>query len=259
MSSKNYIRFLGTAGARFVVSKQLRSSGGTLLSLNGMTIILDPGPGALVRLARCRPPIDLRKVDAIILSHSHIDHSNDVNVIIDSMTFGGVEKRGTLFAPSECLDGENAVVLRYLRDFLEEIVVLCPEREYRLGSLTFSTSMRHDHGAETYGIIFNLDGRRISFLVDTKYFPGLLENYRDSELLVLNVVRYSSGEFCDNIKHLQFSDIKEILTAIRPRTSILTHFGGTMLRAKPSRLASNLTLETGLRVIAAHDGMIFEL
>ncbi|HBQ28399.1 MAG TPA: MBL fold hydrolase, partial [Desulfotomaculum sp.] len=31
---ENFIKFLGTAGARFVVAKQLRSSGGTLISLN---------------------------------------------------------------------------------------------------------------------------------------------------------------------------------------------------------------------------------
>ena len=48
-SGKNWIKFVGTAGARFVVAKQLRSSGGLWFSLQGMNLYLDPGPGALVR------------------------------------------------------------------------------------------------------------------------------------------------------------------------------------------------------------------
>ena len=45
----NKIKFLGTAGARFVVTQQLRKSGGIWLSLDGTNVLIDPGPGSLVR------------------------------------------------------------------------------------------------------------------------------------------------------------------------------------------------------------------
>ncbi|MCK4353907.1 MAG: hypothetical protein KAW83_01520, partial [Dehalococcoidia bacterium] len=46
---------------------------------------------------------------------------------------------------------------------------------------------------------------------------------------------------------------------IKPKAAILTHFGMTMWRAKPWELARKLTEETGISVIAARDGMKFDL
>ena len=40
--------FLGTAGGRMSVAKQLRASGGFWAVLGGTRIHVDPGPGALV-------------------------------------------------------------------------------------------------------------------------------------------------------------------------------------------------------------------
>ena len=39
----------------------------------------------------------------------------------------------------------------------------------------------------------------------------------------------------------------------------MTHFGTTMWRAKPWELAEKLTEKTGIKVIAARDGMKFDL
>ena len=41
VSETNYIKFLGTAGARIVVSKQLRASGGMWYSLQGFNVLVD--------------------------------------------------------------------------------------------------------------------------------------------------------------------------------------------------------------------------
>ncbi|HAP31749.1 MAG TPA: hypothetical protein DCQ14_01645 [Firmicutes bacterium] len=47
MHKYDFIKFLGTAGARFVVSRQLRASGGIWFALGGEQILVDPGPGSL--------------------------------------------------------------------------------------------------------------------------------------------------------------------------------------------------------------------
>ena len=211
-----------------------------------------------MRCAKARPPIDVEKLDAVILTHAHIDHSTDVNVLLDAMTSGGLKKRGALFAPRECLEGENAVVLKYLHDYLEKIVLLEARQDYQWQGIHFSTSIRHDHPAETYGLIFNFGGRRVAFMVDTRFFPELLEDYRDSDILILNVVRFkphASGE----VKHLCVDDVRLILQELRPDRAILTHFGMTMLRAKPHEIARKLSEETGVTVVAANDGMTIDL
>jgi len=255
--ANNYIKFLGTAGARFVVAKQLRASGGVYMELMGKRIILDPGPGTLVRCASSRPKIDVTKLDWIILTHIHIDHSNDVNVLIDAISEGGLKKRGILFAPKEALEGKNAVVFQYVQSFLKDIVILEPDRRYEMDGLIFYTSTKHEHPVDTCGIMFDLDGRRISFMVDTKFFPGLIESYKGSNVLVMNVVRFKPHEKLD-IQHLCVDDARELIKAIKPEKAILTHFGMTMIKAGPYNIARVLTEETGIEVVAASDGMKVE-
>ncbi|MDI6887998.1 MAG: MBL fold metallo-hydrolase, partial [Candidatus Thermoplasmatota archaeon] len=237
---KDIIKFLGTAGARFVVAKQLRSSAGVFIRMKNQNIILDPGPGTIVRCASAKPKIDLSAVSAIILTHSHLDHSNDVNILIDAVTEGGLKKRCALFAPKECLEGGDKVVLNYLRNSLEKIVVLEGRKDYSFGELKFSTSVRHLHPVETYGIKFNLDRKIISFMVDTKYFPELIEDYKNSDVLIINVVRAIPHKD-ENVMHLNIENVKEILTKMKPEKAILTHFGMTMLRAKPWEIAKKLS------------------
>ncbi len=258
MDNKDYIKFLGTAGARYVVAKQLRYSAGTFIRMKEKNIILDPGPGTLVRCAKSRPPIDVSTIDTIILTHAHIDHTNDANILIDAITEGGFKKRGILYAPRDCLNGQNAVVLKYLRDFLEDIKILEENKKYSIGELEFYSSVKHKHPVETYGIIFNYNGKKISFLVDTEYFPELIQSYKDSFILVINLLRYQPHK-SGKVMHLSIDNAKELIRMIHPEKTILTHFGMSMLRAKPWEVANGLTEELKMEVIAASDGMKIEL
>ena len=61
-----------------MVAHQFLASGGAWLSLGGTQILLDPGPGSLVQAIKRR--LDPSKLDAIILSHKHLDHSSDINI-----------------------------------------------------------------------------------------------------------------------------------------------------------------------------------
>ena len=254
----DYIQFLGTAGARFAMAKQIRSSAGTFLRLGGKNLLLDAGPGTLARCAAVQPLIDVFELDALILTHSHIDHSTDINCLIDAMTGGGIWKRGVLFTPAACLEGDHAVVLRYLRGFLHDIVPIAAAEPYQLDTLHFRTSPLHDHGVETYGISFQLPTQRLSFLIDTRFFPELIDAYADSDVLVINVVRHRP-EDAPHALHLCIEDVKEIVRAIRPRKTILTHFGMTMLKNNPTAIAMEASDEVGCEIIAADDGMIVEL
>ena len=254
----DFIKFLGTAGARFVMAKQLRYSAGTLVALHGQRLMLDPGPGTLLRCAKSRPPIDPSKLDAILLTHAHIDHSGDVNALLDAMTSGGFRPHGRLFAPLECLEGPDAVVLRYVRDHVEQVVALEPETDYELGPLRFSTSVPHRHPVETYGVKFRRDGRTVAFLVDTEYFEGLAEAYEDADVLIINVVRRTPHE-SGKVMHLTLDDARAIIARVRPRKAVLTHYGMTMLKARPRDVAARLSEELGLEVIAASDGMTLPL
>jgi phosphoribosyl 1,2-cyclic phosphodiesterase len=251
-----FIKFIGTAGARFVVTKQLRSSGGVWLSVGKTNLYIDPGPGALVRCLNSKPKLEPSMLDAILLTHKHLDHSGDVNVLIEAMTEGGFKKRGVLFAPRDALD-EDPVVLKYVRNYVEKVEVLKENSEYRIGEIHFSTAQKHQHRVETYGINFKISPRTISLIADTKFFPDLPTLYR-GEVLIIHVVRLKPV-VDEPIEHLSIEDVKTIVKKAKPKLTILTHFGMTMIKAKPWEVASELEKELGLKVIAASDGMKIDL
>ena len=253
---KNCIKFIGTAGARFVVAKQLRSSGGLWVSFEGVNLYMDPGPGALVRCLASKPKLDPTNLNGILLSHKHLDHSGDINAMIEAMTEGGYRKRGVLFAPEDALE-DDPVVFRYIRSYPEKIQVLQENSDYSIGRLKFSTARRHVHSVETYGFNFYLSDATVSYITDTKFYPDLLNQY-PGDLLLLNVVLLAENPE-RQIDHLSLDDVKVLLKKTRAKAVVLTHFGMRMLQAKPRELAERLSEETGVKVIAARDGMTLEI
>jgi phosphoribosyl 1,2-cyclic phosphodiesterase len=250
----NTIKFLGTAGARFVVMKQLLASGGIWLNLDETQLLIDPGPGALVRCLASRPKLNPMELEGIIITHRHLDHANDINIMIEAMTNGGFKKKGVVFAPQDALEGDP-VILKYVRNQVEKIEILKEKGRYQIGSISFSTPIQHHHGAETYGL--NIMGKNcsLSYITDTDYFEGLASYYR-GDILVLNVVMLEErSEF----SHLCLSEAEQIITENKPKLAILTHFGMNMVKAKPWEIAEHLTKKLGVQVMAARDGMTVEL
>ncbi|MDD5154987.1 MAG: MBL fold metallo-hydrolase [Candidatus Omnitrophica bacterium] len=249
-----YIKFLGTAGARFVMIKQLRASGGIWLSYRDTNILIDPGPGSIVRCSLSRPKLDPSKLDAIILTHRHLDHSSDINVMIEAMTEGGFKKRGTVFCPRDAL-GESGVILKYALDFPQGIKTLRARSNYKVGDISFETSMRHIHPVETYGLKFRIGDKSVALLTDTKYFPQLAGFYR-ADILIICVV---FSQMRPEIEHLSLPEAVSLIRDIKPGKAVLTHFGMTMLNAKPHIQAERLSKELGVEVAAAYDGMSIKL
>jgi len=255
--TKNFIKFLGTGGARYVVSRQLRSSAGTWLNLKGKNILIDPGPGTLVHCYASRPKLDPANLDAIILTHRHLDHSSDLNVLIEAMTGGRLKKRGVLFIPSDAVNCDEPVVFKYLLEAVERVEILREGGQYSLGEVSFFTPVIHKHSVETYGLKFEAGDLDLSLIVDTAFFPELIEHYK-SKIIILNVVLFKHPG-ADNVEHLDLDNCKEIIRGIKPELALLTHFGLTMLKNKPWLLAEEISRETGVEVKAAGDGMMIKL
>ena len=243
------LTFMGTAGARFMVAKQLAASGGLYIEDGKARIALDPGPGAIVQYAKRR--VDLTKLDAIVVSHRHLDHCGDVNVMVEAMTEGGFAHRGRLFCPSDALD-DDPVVLQYLRRFPQEVVRLQPETSYNVNGIEFTTTPRHRHQVETYGFRF---GDRLGWVTDSAYYEGIAEQHKADVMLIHTVLMQCRAE----LPHLCLDDAERIIRDAKPRLAILTHYGMTVWRAHPWELAADLTQRLGIEVKAARDGMSVEV
>jgi len=251
--SADTITFLGTAGARFMVSKQLAASGGMWLDLSGTQVLIDPGPGCIVQVTKRK--LNPENLSAIIISHRHLDHSADANVMVEAMTGGGFRKRGRLFAPADAL-GPEPVIFSYLKNYMDGVTVLEAEKTYETGSLTFRTSVRNIHPVETYGMVFESADMKIGYMPDTRYFEGLAGSYAGSDLIIINMVLIEPRPPID---HLSVPDVERLVKDIKPSTAIISHFGMNVWRARPWLVAEELTQKTGIKVIAARDGMKYDL
>ncbi len=235
-----------------MVANQILASGGMWLNMGGTEILVDPGPGCIVQSTKRK--LRAEKLSAIILSHRHLDHSADLNIMVEAMTQGGFKPHGWLFAPADALENEP-VIFSYLRKYLDGITILKEGGSYPIGNVSFTTPLRHVHPVETYGMLFKASNHTFSYIADSLYFDGLLKKY-SGELLILNVVFVEPRLPVD---HLSLPDAEHIITEMKPKVAILTHFGTTMWRAKPWEMAERLTEKTGVKVIAARDGMKFDL
>ena len=238
---------------------QFLATGGLWLNLDGTQILIDPGPGCIVQSAKRK--LKAENLSAIILSHRHLDHSADINIMVEAMTQGGFKRHGRLFAPADALETEP-VIFSYLRDNLDGVEVLEEGRSYSIDNVSFTTPVRHIHPVETYGMVFRTAEYKFSLITDTLFFEGLASHY-GGELLIINVVFLEPRKPDENISlpadHLSVPDVERLIEELKPKVAILTHFGMGMWRGKPWEIAERVTEKTGVKVIAARDGMRFEL
>ena len=150
------------------------------------------------------------------------------------------------------------MLFKYLREKLVSLEILEEGKEYHWKDISFSTPLRHLHSAETYGFRFSFPQGDVSFITDTLFEEKLIEAYQDSKILFLNTVRFKKDNH-SSILHLSIPDAQVIIENIKPRLAFLTHFGLTVLREKPWKIAEEMSQKTGIKVIAASDGMKIDL
>ncbi len=251
----NYIHFLGSGGSRYVVFDLLRKAGGVQFRFENIVFHVDPGPCALYMAINfgIRP----KDLDLIFLSHIHLDHSAEINSILESMTTGGRKKKGILFAPKEALEGESRVVLPYTQSHMEKIFTLKEGFEYEykkgLNTLKVVTPIRHDHGVETYGFLFFYKNLKIGWITDTRYFEDLKYAYKEAkDILILNVI--AKKKYYD-VDHLFGKDALELISYIKPKLAIITHLGRSLIKEGPEKFARELSEKTKVKVISAYDNL----
>jgi phosphoribosyl 1,2-cyclic phosphodiesterase len=251
------LKFLGTAGARFVVSTQARHSGGLLWTVSGTAIWVDPGPGALVRALASRPRVDPARTDALVLTHRHLDHAGDATAVVEAMTRGGFGRRGALYAPRDALE-EEPVVYRYAQPFVSRRAFLTPGSRHEIApGVVLETPLAHDHGVETYGYRLSAPGLVAAHVADTYWMDALPEAYAGVDLLVVNATRERGRD--RRYLHLGADDAERLVREIRPRLAVLTHLGMQLVRAGPERIALGISERTGVPTIAARDGWLLPL
>ncbi|MDE1797980.1 MAG: MBL fold metallo-hydrolase [Candidatus Micrarchaeota archaeon] len=275
------ILFLGTGGGRVNLIRQLRGTGGFLLLGQRLTIHVDPGPGALVRLHDARQ--DPAKTDAIVVTHMHVDHVSDAGVLTEAMTHFALQKGGCLIASKSVLQGDqygDKSVSTYHQSKLEQCLVLRPGDEKKItiahparkshqeaesahsrrgpnapASFTIrAIPTRHDD-PDGFGFVLEMDGLKIGYTSDTEYIPKVHNlAYAGVDALIANNLKRANDGLAG---HLQSDHLVTLLKAAKPKLCILTHMGMGILQSGPEAEAAAIAKASGVPTFAARDGYYY--
>ena len=246
------ILFLGTGKGGIVASKQMRSTGGIVLILNGNQFLLDPGPGCLINAKECR--INLRETVAVVVSHHHLGHCNDLNAVIDAMTYSGMDRRGVLIAPNIVINGDentSPYLTAYHRNMLEKIIVVAKDRRAAINDIEIQVLAAKHSNDDCVGYRFMAPNVNITYSADTVFNKESIDSYKGTDILILNVTDMEKSS-----KNLSVADAEKIIDTVRPKLAILTHFGVHMISADPMHIARDIQKKTKVQTLAAKDGMI---
>jgi len=248
------IIFLGTGGDSYVVSKQIRASGGIVLQINNNQFHIDPGPSSLM-MAR-ESGVNLRANTAVFVTHNHLNHSNDLNAVVDAMTYGGFDKKGVLIASNAVINGSEdscPSLQNYYKKCLERFIVLKAGQKVGINEVEIK-ALKADHSeTNAIGFKFFTPDFTLTYTGDSRYSEEIVEEYKNSNILILNVPYLENNKENDGLCK---EDVIRIINAVKPRLSIITHFGIDFVKADPLYEVRDIQRQTSCQVLAARDGMV---
>jgi len=252
------IVFLGTGGGRFAMITQKRRTGGLRILSDKLNVHVDPGPAALVYSLERK--LDPQKIEAILVSHSHLDHTNDVGVLIEAMTQGGTKKRGLLAAAHSVLYGNDIcdrAISNYHRRLPEKVFDAKVGTAFKVGDVDVKVCKAVHSDPDTVGFRFETkDLGDFAYMPDSEYFEDVCDFYGGVRLLILSVLRPSGKPWKG---HMSTDDAVKIIDEVRPEMTAITHFGMLMIFKGPDKEADLIKKKTGISTVAAKDGMSITL
>ena len=249
--------FLGSGGGRFSTINQRRMTGGFRIdNLGGKNYHIDPGPGALVRTYQFG--LDPRNVGGVFVSHAHTDHYNDAEILIEAMTKGMTQEKGHIIGPQSVISGYESwgpCISKYHQTKSNVLEMEPGDVRYFDNCLIKATPTRHGD-PKAIGFQIEFKDFKISYTSDTAYFPELSQAHQNADILIASVLRPGR----DKIRgHLTVSTFIRLINEIKPKLAIMTHLGLKMIANKPIAEAKRITKLTGVKTLAAFDGMSLDV
>jgi len=214
---------------------------------------MDPGPGALLRMRSSA--LDPTKTRALIVSHCHPDHYADAEILIEAMTHGCKKSRGLLACSHSIIKGyedHGPAVSRYHASKVAEVRLLEPGEKFKVNHLEMRACRTFHSDPTGIGIRLYSDEGRVSITGDTALREELFDEHYDCDVLIMSVTRPMRARIP---YHLSTEDAASLAEGTKPKLAVLTHFGMKLIRSNPEAQARWVEKQTGVKTIAAWDGM----
>lgn len=241
----------------FATITQRRMTGGLRIDgIDGKNIHIDPGPGALVRTYQFG--LNPLKLNAVLVSHSHTDHYSDAEVLIEAMTRGMTRNKGTLIGSKSVIEGYKQFGPCISKYHLSkpDVSVLDVNDTVKLGNIKI-TGTKTVHGdPKAVGFNFKLKDFSLSYTTDTEYFEGLHKYHKNADVLIASVIRPRNEKIRG---HMCTEDFIKLVNQVSPKFALMTHLGMKMVFNDAKKEAEIVTERTGVKTLAAYDGMKIDL
>ena len=206
---------------------------------DGVThILLDCGSGAFSRLLKRIP---LTKLDAIVLSHMHADHSCEIDLVRYALEFGQGSVPLRVYAP------EPDSLRRPVFDPIESHDGM----SVQIGTITLQfTEVRH--AVPTVAVrITDKNGHVLFYTGDTAYFDGLADAAKDADLLLADACLADESNPKALRNHMTGEQVVQLGRQANCKRILLTHrFGANPTYPLPKD-ADNASF--------AEEGDVFEI
>lgn len=223
---------------------------GYLVETDGGRLLLDCGTGVLARL---RAGGGWPTVDAIVISHLHLDHFGDlVSWVWGAAALAG---RGETRAPTDLwLPPGGAATLGRFAGVLgtpgmfERVFRLreyAPTTAFVVGGATLQAARVPHFDIEACALRVEAAGRSLVYSGDSAPSPALTELAQGADLLLCEATLARPGKDCDPSGHLAAEEAVALADAAGAQALLLTH--------RPSELP----VPPGLDL--AHEGLVREI
>lgn len=196
---------------------RLRTS--AMVEVDGKRIVIDAGPDFRQQMLRA----DIRRIDAILLTHEHKDHTGGID---DVRAFNFVDYP-TIHPVDIYATARTMVCIRKDYDYAFATNKYRGVPEIRLheidGTMPFEVkgveiipiAGKHSARFEVTGFRFG----KLAYMTDFKALcEGEIEKLRGVEVLVINALRFKPHD-----SHLSVNEACEIIKEINPSKAYLTH------------------------------------
>jgi len=248
------ITFLGTGGDAEVVGKQILGSGGIIIQTNNNQFLIDPGPGCTVRAKMYK--INLRENTAIMISSNSMINANDVNAAIDSTTIAGLDKKCVLVCNDTLMNSNDSYLNNKHKKSVERILVLNEGQKIGINDTEIQILKAKQEDENAIGFKFITPNTTIVYTGDTSFFPEMVEEYSDADVLILNM-QQPFEEKEEGV--MNADDAVKIIDKIKPKITVINHLGIKLMRKDAVNIGRDLQQQTGTTVTIAKDGSSIDL
>jgi ribonuclease BN (tRNA processing enzyme) len=207
---------LTICGSQASYSIEGRANPAYLITEDDTNILLDIGNGSLSHLFSVMDPA---KLDAVIISHLHIDHFGDIFPLRLYLYFEK-KKKIRLYLPAGGKEKLGGVLSEHGRDIFNEAFdfIEIAEGVYKEGGISVEFK-KVRHLEPTFGIKLTGDGKTIVYSADTELCPELIELSKDADVLL------AEATFQERlpVSHMTADDAGELAYKADCEKLILTH------------------------------------